>query len=127
MLGPRVSDDWIAWEEVSQNEANDPLNASWRLYAASIDATDLAIGTPRLVDEGRTNATMRPHYAVIGSSVYWTANREAGPHQEAFDRFGTIEALDLATGRRRTLRRSDDRLPHAVRGRRLGLCDRGGR
>ncbi len=106
-VAPRISDSWMAWEELDPDETNDPRNATWRLYAAPIDSANLAIGKPKLIDGGVTNYKLRPHYVVIGTTVFWTANREAGPHQESFPRFGTLEALDLETGRSRTVRRTN--------------------
>ena len=108
-VAPRISDSWMVWEEVSPNETFEPDKTTWRLYAAPVDGRTLSLGEPTLVDGGVTNYKTRPHYVVIGSTVYWTSNRVAGPHQEAFPPFGTLEALDLPTGRQWTLARSDTR------------------
>ena len=71
---PMLSDDWLAWEEVSAGEANAMRDAKWRLYAARIDRAQLRIGSPVLVDEASTDYKLRPHYGVEGSVVYWSVS-----------------------------------------------------
>lgn len=111
MCNPRLSDTWLAWEEVSPAEEIDPGKADWRLYAAAIDTATLSVGTPRLVDEGRTDYKLRPHFAVARSGVYRSLNMRAGASQERFPRSGSIEALDLETGQKRTLARTSTSYP----------------
>jgi hypothetical protein len=110
-FSPRVSDSWFVWEEVSPNEGTEPSKATWRLYAAQLDTRRLAIGKPRLVDEGLTDYKPRPHYAVLGSTVVWTVNTIPSPRQEYVARSGSVMALDLATGRRRCVLRTSRSFP----------------
>lgn len=110
-LTPKLSDSWMAWEEVSPDETTDPNSSRWALYAARVDADRLALGKPILVDRGVTNYKLRPHYVVLGSTVYWSANMRPGPHQEDFPRSASICALDLSTGGRKVLRETDTSYP----------------
>jgi hypothetical protein len=110
-FAPRVSDSWFVWEEVSPNEAIEPSRATWRLYAARLDSRKLTIGKPRLVDEGLTDYKPRPHYAVLGSTVFWTVNTIPSPRQEYVARSGSVVALDLASGRRRIVLRTSRSFP----------------
>ncbi len=110
-LTPKLSDSWMAWEEVSPDETTDPNNSQWALYAARIDADRLALGKPILVDRGVTNYKLRPHYVVLASTVYWSVNTRPGPHQEDFPRSASICALDVSTGARKVLRETSTSYP----------------
>lgn len=103
---PMLSDRWIVWEEVSPGEANAMRSAEWRLYAAPIDRSQLAIGPPVLVDEGTTDYKLRPHYGVEDTTVYWSVNTLPSRRQEYVATSGSVCALDLESGRRRTLYRA---------------------
>ncbi len=108
---PKLSDSWLVWEEVSPDEEADPRNTTWRLYAARIDANDFVLGKPRLVDEGRTDYKLRPHYAVLDSKVFWSVNKVPSPRQEYVPRSGAVESLDLVTVERRTVLRTNHAFP----------------
>jgi hypothetical protein len=102
VFAPRLSDGFLAWEEVTPGEGEDMGHAGWRLYAAPIDRDTLTVGAPLLVATGRTETVQRPFYGVDGTTVYWTriaspgARRAGTPPDE-------VMARDLATGRFRTV------------------------
>lgn len=108
---PRISDTWMVWEEVSPNEAMEMLNAEWRLYAAPLDTARMRLGKPHLIDEGVTDYKLRPFYAVLGSTVYWTVNMVPSRRQEYVARSGSVVALDLASGKSRELYKSPRNVP----------------
>lgn len=74
MCSPRIGDGWIAWEEVSPNEAANPDNADWRLYAAPLDFAARRAGEPVLVDSGNTSIYVRPFYGFDGDTLVWSRN-----------------------------------------------------
>lgn len=110
-FAPRISEDWIVWEEVSPDESAAPRNAEWRLYAAPLDTSRQAIGPPQLIDEGTTDFKLRPMYDVVGSTVCWTVNTVPSARQEYVSRSGTVAAVDLDSGARRTLFESSRSVP----------------
>lgn len=97
MHQPVASVDWLAWEEVSPNEAVEPRNARWKLYAAPVAAGAIT-GEPTLVDEGWTDLVLRPQYGLVGSRLVWTRNQVPGLHQEEVEARGTVCVRDLASG-----------------------------
>jgi hypothetical protein len=101
---PRLSDEWLAWEEVSPGEGHDPANAVWRLYAARIDPETLAIDEPALIDQGRTAVAPRPFYGVNGGVLVWTAGAtDAAPRAPAGR---ALMEIDPATGETREVYRA---------------------
>jgi len=72
VFAPRLSDEFLVWEEVTPGEGDDMGHAGWRLYGAPIDRATLSVGSPLLVATGRTETVQRPFYAVDGTTVYWT-------------------------------------------------------
>jgi hypothetical protein len=97
LFRPALSERWIAWEEVSPGEGG-PSGSDWQLLAAPVDRAALTVGRPRLVAAASTVSRLRPHYALVGDTLYWTDNAAstatAGPAGDAC----RVRALDLATG-----------------------------
>ena len=106
MFSPRLSDQVIAWEEVTPGEGDDMGNAGWRLYAAKFDRASLRIGKPVKVAEGRTDTISRPFYGVYGTTVCWTRMSMAAARKQRRAPADSVESLDLATGKTRTVHAS---------------------
>lgn len=112
-FSPRLSDNWLVWEEVSPDEGYDMGNATWRLYTAPIDRESLSIGEPMLVDTGDTSIVARPFYNAWGDEIVWARLTWAVSGQEAPVIHSEIMALDAVTGTERVVARSDNAW-HAV-------------
>lgn len=66
ILGAKISDHWIAWEEVSPGD-DLVVSVEWALYAAPYDPRTLRVGRAVLVDSGNTrNRSQSP--TLISSS-----------------------------------------------------------
>jgi len=107
-FSPRLSDNWLVWEEVSPGEGYDMDDATWRLYAAPINRETLSIGEPVLVDDGDTSIVARPFYNVWGEEIVWARLTWAVSGQEAPVVHSEIMAFDPATGEKRVIARSDN-------------------
>lgn len=107
-FSPKLSDNWLVWEEVSPGEGYDMDNAMWRLYAAPIDRTSLSVGEPILVDDGDTSAVARPFYNVWGDEIVWVRSTWAASGQEEPTIHSEIMALNPATGVQRVIAKSDN-------------------
>ncbi len=103
MCAPRLSDEAIAWEEITPGEGDDMGNAGWRLYAATLDRKALSIGRPILVAEGRTDTIGRPFYGVDGTEVYWANMSSPFARKARSMPPDTVRSRDLATGRTRVV------------------------
>lgn len=88
-LTARLSQHWIAWEEVAPvDDLKYP--AEWSLYVARIDRDRAGVGTPLLVDHGSTRRRLRPLFALTGDTLCWLVN-EGGKGAQC----GTIWTCDL--------------------------------
>jgi hypothetical protein len=73
VTGDRLSDRWVAWEELSQGD-DLAYPAQWRLYAAPLDEGRLAIGKPALIAAGDTARISRPLFDLQGDLLVWMGN-----------------------------------------------------
>ncbi len=72
VLNAKVSEGWVAWEEVTSDESR------WRIYAAPIDRAGLTVGEPIVVDEARATERPRAYLAVWRNAVFWTTRAADG-------------------------------------------------
>jgi len=92
VTGGRLSDRWLAWEELSQGD-DLAYPAEWRLYAAPLDEGRLAIGMPALVAAGNTARVSRPLFDLQGDLLVWMGNaRLSGVVR------GSVRLRDLRSG-----------------------------
>ena len=105
--GVRLSDDWLAWEELGSGDdlAED---VPWRLYAAPIRG-GLEVGLPRPIARASTGGARRPLFDLDGSRLVWTSATPTG--RNSYD--ARLMQRDLDSGRTRVLYRSDGML-HTV-------------
>ncbi|HDP69756.1 MAG TPA: hypothetical protein ENN38_02980 [Actinobacteria bacterium] len=68
ILNFKLSNDWVAWEEVSPGEIY------WRLYAAKFNSKNLTISKPILIDEGETQTKARPLLDFYENKLAWIVN-----------------------------------------------------
>ncbi len=96
--GCTLSDDVVAWEEVSPRDADFPEETVWRLFACGYDASKGLVGSPVLVDGSDRGARSRPLFHVDGQAVVWLSNaRRAGGYS------GRVQRFDVASGERSTV------------------------
>jgi len=100
---PLLSDEWIAWHEVSSNESAEPENARWCLYAARVDAETLSIAEPILIDSGNTSTILRPFYGLRGNELVWSRNLAAWTGQEMPASGARLMSVDLSCGGEREI------------------------
>ena len=92
VTGGRLSDRWLAWEELSQGD-DLAYPAQWRLYAAPLDEGRLAIGKPALIAAGDTARVSRPLFDLQGDLLVWMGNaRPSGVVR------GSVRLRDLRGG-----------------------------
>lgn len=103
VLGLKCSDAWVVWEELRGDEADDPLDCQWKLYAAKIDAARLKVGEPVLVAESVVSIESRPMFDVVGDEVFWMTNSAPNAKQEGAIRGARIKARRLPDGPARTV------------------------
>ncbi|MDI6712343.1 MAG: hypothetical protein QMD96_03805 [Anaerosomatales bacterium] len=103
VLGLRCSDSWVVWEELRGDEAEEPLDCDWKLYAAPVDAKSLKLGEPVLVAESVVSIQSRPMFVVLGDEVFWMTNSAPNPKQEGTIRGARISARRLPNGPVRTV------------------------
>ena len=72
----RVSDRWLAWEELSQGD-DLAYPAKWRLYAAPLNEGRLAIGKPALVAAGDAGPGLTPAVRPAGRPARVADQHEA--------------------------------------------------
>jgi hypothetical protein len=104
VTGARLSDRWLAWEELSQGD-DLAYPAEWRLYAAPLDEGRLTIGKPALVAAGDTARVSRPLFDLQGDLLVWLGN--AGPSGVLR---GSIRLRDLRHGAAHCLVQTETRL-----------------
>ena len=68
ILGARISDRWIAWEEVGPGD-DLMVSVDWSLYAARYDPRTFAVGRPMLIDSGRTRDRIKPTYVSFSTTA----------------------------------------------------------
>ena len=98
----RLSDSWIAWEEVGPG---DDLveEADWRLYAAPLQRSSLSIGARRLIASASNHQASRPLFDLSGSRLVWMSNTAGSAGVE---RRSLVMLRDLKGGRARVLHRA---------------------
>lgn len=100
--GVRLSDGWIAWEEVGPGD--DLIEqVPWRLYAARLDRASLVVGKPRLVASALNTEGKRPLFDLSGSRLAWVTTAWAKGGKAASSR---LTVFDLISRQRRVLYRS---------------------
>jgi hypothetical protein len=105
VLGYKLSDRWVVWEEVSPGETEaDPRLVSWKLYAARVDDAGSDSPPPTLIDEGCLADRARPLFGLYGDRLVYAANDLAGtdPPNSVV---GVVRSRDLAGGQTRVLLR----------------------
>jgi hypothetical protein len=104
ILGGKLSNEVVAWEEVSPGEADRPGEASWRLYASRYDPARGLTATPTLVDSSDKGRRRRPLFGVDGHAVIWTTNDQRVSGGRVVERLaGRVGTFDVGTGERRQL------------------------
>lgn len=99
VLAPKVSDEWVTWEEVSPSVGSSEQIGDWRLYAAPLDLERLTVGAAILIDEGENSTRSRARYAIDGHTLAWASGV---PDQGA-----EIRARDMTGGDSRILAETD--------------------
>jgi len=94
--GVRVSDTWLAWEELGPGD-DLVKDVPWRLYAAPL-RSGLKLGRARLVAQASTGGARRPLFDLDGSRLVWTSATPTAPHR--FD--ARAVERDLASRREKT-------------------------
>jgi len=103
MLGCRLSDGWIVWEEASPNDLEDPQHLGWRLFEAPFDVAK-GLGRPVVVDESAAGRRSRPLFGVTGRTVVWMTNAlTVDTTGRVRQHDGLVSESAFAGGRRTTL------------------------
>ena len=114
VTGGRLSNHWLAWEELSPGD-DLASPAQWRLYAAPLHVGRLALGKPALVAAGDTARISRPLFDLQGDSLVWMGNaRRSGVLS------GSVHVRDLRHGAAHCLVQTQTPLgPVSLAGKRL--------
>jgi hypothetical protein len=122
ILGVKISDHWIAWEEVSPGD--DLIHSvRWALYAARYNPRTLSVGPATIIDSGttrdpRNSASLaqgsgsnsgvsrskgRPLFDFGGDTLCWMVNVTAGTYVDGGKSVGQVWAIDLGRHQPRLL------------------------
>lgn len=83
----RLSDSWLAWEEVGPgDDLRGPV--AWRLCAAPIRRPALAVGPPMAVADAATTHAGRPLFDLAGRRLAWVST--------AWSRTGAVRSAQLS-------------------------------
>lgn len=103
IVGVSGGDRWVTWEETNGENGYEGTGFTWKLYAASIDATSQTCGKAILVDEADLDNTSRPLFRVEGDSLYWMTNTVAGGRPNPAAKGAVVMCRNLKTGAERTV------------------------
>ncbi len=101
ILGYKLSEGWVAWEEVSPGEETQPPSqVFWRLYVAPFDPAMLRAADATLAAEGVLDKRSRPLFGFDGDALVWMTNQISSGGAE-----GVVRRRELVGGSERVLAR----------------------
>jgi hypothetical protein len=102
--GSGLSDEAVAWEEVSPGEGDDPAHASWRLFVSRLDPARGLVGGAVLVDASDAGRRSRPLFGMDGTKVVWMTSEQSVAGGRITSRsHGRLSTFDVVTTRRTEL------------------------
>ncbi len=104
ILGYKLSDEVVAWEECSPNDLDDPQHLGWALLASKFDAAKGLVGSSVTLDRSTGGRRGRPMFGVDGTRVVWMQNTLViRDGRVSGQRDGIVKSQDLRGGSARVV------------------------